>query len=608
MTEKKVDVTITKFNRFIETCVIGNGALLTKTTDLFTKGNLSITAEFLEEVHKYNKGINEKNKNNENKEITIGIDEIFSKKVFAKKEFENFSDNVVSIVEILLHFHWLMYLGSDKLNKKKYDNYIDNISEDNKSVIDYFYTKHNVYWAIGQTLSGFMIGVMCFIVKLILGFKSENNPDFKKFFIDNFNKELKWKNGDKVDACSSITNIILYMCDDNTYLPIPAEDTKVKILAGFGEFSEGGNLCSIREIIWKNFPVLKDDKAPFWNSYIRPIWDTTLVNEDSDKLSDATLLKYKKAMVLYGPPGTGKSYQARRIAEDIIAQKMMEKGLEYYMKGVANYDVFKKHIHPLQMHPNYTYEDFICGKTIVENGIVPQKGWLMRLIDDIEKKREGKEEYSELPHIVILDEINRVDISRVFGELFTAMESSYREEGVELPVSELANEKWRLRVPEDLYFIGTMNMIDFSLEQIDFALRRRFLWKESTYDEKRLIEILYQNTQNLIKDEKVEGNVKDIIREAPVPDDYVKNCTNLNNIITNKDGLGESYKIGHAFFAEIIDIFRSIPDWTKARKILWQISICPTLEAYCGTMDYSVKDKFIEKCKSVFLPIETKEV
>ena len=142
-------------------------------------------------------------------------------------------------------------------------------------------------------------------------------------------------------------------------------------------------------------------------------------------------------------------------------------------------------------------------------------------------------------------------------------------------------------------------MIDFSLEQVDFALRRRFLWRLSTYDEKRLSEIISEKVKKEEDKEKGDEGEK---AWNELPDNYIYTCSNLNRQIEWEPSLGKDYVIGHAFFAEIVDIFGKVNDWDKARNILWQISILPTLEAYCGTMDSNVKDEFIKNCKESFMP------
>lgn len=362
----------------------------------------------------------------------------------------------------------------------------------------------------------------------------------------------------------------------------------------------------------------------FYSNRFRPFWDDYKDYVDANakyELETETLLRYKKAIVLYGPPGTSKSYTARELSKSIIrkefAKKLKnEKQKTLFDNFLANEDVLfgkekKKdakdtqnkpimaHIHQLQLHPNYTYDDFIVGKTIRNNCVEIQKGFLLHLIDEINIDRtNNNNDYAQLPHIVILDEINRVDISRVFGELFTAMESGYRKDGVVLSVGNL-----KLKVPEDLYFIGTMNMIDFSLEQVDFALRRRFAWIENTFDKDRLKDIIKEKDQDPIFD----------------IDKYVQLCNAVNKKIEEK--MGKEYWIGHTFFAEIVDIIKitgfdttqkqeenQIPqnedkkEISKARKFLWAISIKPMIEAYCGSMDNEAKKGFVKECREAFIP------
>lgn len=602
------------FNKFLEVFIKGKNSLIVdykKEDDAdykFTKDDINNCLVSLQDVTKLNP--NDDNEDNEGgKDLKTALADM--EEGVEKEKFHI----------LLWHCYWIIYFMNN--TSKTFLN----LSNNNLSLKDEV-DKTPLFVEKGNEIASTKLayssdgGIKAFKGLLSLYSKlwerdieNQNNDAIK-------NEIKEWLSKDGKDCDNRLKNVLLYLCEPAQYPCIISQNHQDLIYNTFQNLVESTDKKLDNEVFKKERTIKLIEEyistqcnKGLYDKSIIPFWKKTSINLLADNLDLETLLKYKKAMILYGPPGTSKSYQARKIAEGMIADAIRELYPNDITKAINQLQTtIDSHIHILQMHPNYTYDDFIIGKSIDENGkIVVKPGKLMQIIKGIKKN-------DKIPHFVILDEINRVDISRVFGELFTAMEASYRDKGVELSANvndiptgerndlDIKDGKLYLKVPQDLYFIGTMNMIDFSLEQIDFALRRRFLWKESTYDEKRLIEILYQNTQNLIKDEKVEDSVKDIIREFPVPDDYVKNCTNLNNIITNKDGLGESYKIGHAFFAEIIDIFRSIPDWTKARKILWQISICPTLEAYCGTMDYSVKDKFIEKCKSVFLPIETKEV
>ena len=620
-----------EFADFVKNCICNNGTLLTVTKDLFTIENLKATKAFLRQIKplfdKKNEEARKTNKQAKKKVAkTWGIGDIFNGSVFGDdfKEPNYSKESQQIIIEILLHCNWLMYLCSDRQHKQNQAS--GHYNKNEKDIEEYF--KANIEWAIGPTFSGTSLDAMLFIVELILKVKSEKETEdyIKKIEDlcnnkDDWKKTLKWKETDcNPISTDAIVNIILFFCDKEKYLSIPAQNKKklisdkLKGLLGKNDPHEtDGNkelegMSDIDQTLFrirKNLRSLKDKEGkylyqesnPFWHNTIRPFWDDSTEKLDKEQLSDKTLLEYKKAMILYGPPGTSKSYQARKMAEGMIAEVLRENSDIF--KAISNLQItIDSHIHILQMHPNYTYDDFIIGKSIEKKNIVVKPGKMLQIIKDIK-------EDDKVPHFVILDEINRVDISRVFGELFTAMEASYRDKGVELSVNvndipdvekkglDIKDGKLYLKVPQNLYFIGTMNMIDFSLEQVDFALRRRFLWRLSTYDADRLDEIISEK----VKDNNISEGISD---------DFSKTCTDLDNEIEWESSLGKSYLIGHAFFAEIVDIFKQVKDWKNAKNVLWQVSILPTLEAYCGTMDTNMQEAFLTRCKDAFMP-ELKE-
>lgn len=301
--------------------------------------------------------------------------------------------------------------------------------------------------------------------------------------------------------------------------------------------------------------------------------------DNKDLNDDLQKLKYKKAMMLYGPPGTGKTYEATELASTLVGHDFAEAFKESSIdKKKIMEAFFGKNIFHLQFHVNYTYDDFVAGVVIKNNSTDIQEGYIYKVI---ERANELNGICPDLPVVVILDEINRTDISRVFGELFSAIEK--RGETIDLSLQENGQPK-QICIPNNVYFIGTMNEIDFSLERVDFALRRRFIWLLKTYEEKVL--------QTILKE-------KD--HEDVVDSDYVSLCTKLNKAITDEQELGEKFVIGHAFFSEIANIMDDLSlDYDKARLMLWEISIFPTLEAYCGAMDKDKKDKFIKDCAKAF--------
>ncbi len=262
---------------------------------------------------------------------------------------------------------------------------------------------------------------------------------------------------------------------------------------------------------------------------------------------------------------------------------------KYLNQEIQENELFDN-IHYLQLHPNYAYEDFIVGMQIRNHETVVKKGFLYEVIDKA-KDEPGR------PHVIILDEINRVDLSRLFGELFSGIEN--RGQNIKIPIG---GETRTLAVPENIYFIGTMNEIDFSLERIDFALRRRFCWFFHGFN---------PDTLRSMIDDKLK--TKSLNIDDDQIDLFVERADKLNKSIEENDDLGVAYQIGHTFFAEIVDITeKTIKEHTKKTlynksgandsvNILWNISIQPMIEAFYGNLDKTEKETKINAKKDIFL-------
>ncbi|MYC32781.1 MAG: AAA domain-containing protein [Chloroflexi bacterium] len=165
-----------------------------------------------------------------------------------------------------------------------------------------------------------------------------------------------------------------------------------------------------------------------------------------------TLLEDKKQVIFQGPPGTGKTYVARKLAEHIAGSK--------------------DRVTLVQFHPSYDYVDFVQGyrPAPMDNG---QPGF--KLLDgpllQAAKQAEGE---SDAKHFLIIDEINRGNVAKVFGELYFLLE--YRDDNIRLQYHVGHDERFIL--PRNLYIIGTMNTADRSIALVDLALRRRFYFVE----------------------------------------------------------------------------------------------------------------------------------
>ena len=162
-----------------------------------------------------------------------------------------------------------------------------------------------------------------------------------------------------------------------------------------------------------------------------------------------TLLEDKRQVIFQGPPGTGKTYVAQRLA-----------------KHLAGSD---ERVTLVQLHPSYAYEDFVQGfrPTTLKDG---QAGFELRDGPLLRAARRARDE-RDARHFLVIDEINRGSLAKVFGELYFLLE--YRDSEMTLQYSDKP-----FSLPSNLYIIGTMNTADRSIALVDLALRRRFYFVE----------------------------------------------------------------------------------------------------------------------------------
>jgi len=218
-------------------------------------------------------------------------------------------------------------------------------------------------------------------------------------------------------------------------------------------------------------------------------------------------LESKKNIILQGPPGTGKTWLAKQLAKVIVKHPTPH------------------NIQNVQFHPNYAYEDLIRGwRPQLDGKLKLMDGPFLKMIKLAKKNPEQN-------FVFIFDEINRGDPSIIFGEMLTLLENSKRYEEYSLSLTYRENEIEKVYIPENLYVIGTMNTADKSLNNIDFAFRRRFSFFT-------LEPLFNQNWNYWLKHElKIED---DLIEKIKI---FI---TNLNNDIKQKNG--DPYLLGHSFF------------------------------------------------------------
>lgn len=254
------------------------------------------------------------------------------------------------------------------------------------------------------------------------------------------------------------------------------------------------------------------------------------------------LLDHKKNIILQGSPGVGKTFMAKRLAYSIIGKKA------------------KHQILSVQFHQSYSYEDFIEGIRPNSNGeFVLKDGVFKEFVKKAKSDRNNN-------YYVIIDEINRGNLSKILGELMKLIESDKRD--VEDAVLPYSNEQFI--VPSNLYIIGTMNTADRSLAMVDYALRRRFAF----YHVSPAFGTREFTNWLINKNEIKESNVSEISSKM----------IKLNEMISND--LGKGFEIGHSYFVDSLDKNNIENSYNN----IVQYEIIPLLEEYWFDDDKKVEE------------------
>jgi 5-methylcytosine-specific restriction protein B len=400
------------------------------------------------------------------------------------------------------------------------------------------------------------------------------------------------------DKKLAMVNILTYLGAPERYERIASNSHKQQIYSTFkGLLSEEQNSKDMNldvriYNIRKRITELSNNKEiDFYDPRFQNAW-YEYGTENFDELRG---LLYKKAIILYGPPGTSKTHGAKKIAKAILTYHSLKKNKDLIQYLSGDHEHLEGRIHHLQLHPNYSYEDFIAGYQLKNGETRLEKGVLFDICHAAKDDLGSSPEHDK-HHVLILDEINRIDLSRLFGEVFSALEN--RDQPIRLGIGGLA-----LTIPRNLYVIGTMNEIDFSLERIDFALRRRFLWYFYGFNEDILRSIIEEKNEDLNTHLKMEEEVNR----------FIQNAQKLNDRISSIPELGKKHHIGHTFFGEIVNIYQGYKEFeNKGRlrkqlfrkdgpvQILWDLSILPMLKSYLGYIDSESSQKILSELEEIY--------
>jgi len=289
-----------------------------------------------------------------------------------------------------------------------------------------------------------------------------------------------------------------------------------------------------RDIIDSNKLVDNED----FDTYDKEnLLNETFINEEQYEKMKEGLLENKN-IILEGAPGVGKTYLARRLAYSIIGKKNPNR------------------VMMVQFHQSYGYEDFVMGYRPTENGFKLKNG---PFVEFCNKARGNADE----KYFLIIDEINRGNISKIFGELMMLIEKDKRDYKIKMLYSNDCFD-----VPSNLYIVGMMNTADRSLALIDYALRRRFYFYNiipafENDNFKRLVNS-YQSNEDAV------GRLNKLL------DVIYYSTDNLNKEIINDESLGGGFTIGHSYFCKELNAVIT-NNWVES---IVEYNLIPLIQEY----------------------------